>query len=45
VLEAWVVETADRGVLVEPSSVAAAIEAEMKAWFGTPDWFQGAIPR
>jgi arylsulfatase A-like enzyme len=44
VLEAWVVESADRGVLAEPPAVAAAIEAEMKAWFGTPDWATAAIP-
>jgi hypothetical protein len=37
-LDAWIVDTGDRGQWPEPRSVVAPFAAEMDAWFGTPDW-------
>lgn len=39
-LDAWIVETGDRGQLPEPREVVEPFEKEMHDWFGTPDWYQ-----
>lgn len=39
-LEAWIIETGDRGHLPEPPEVVAPFEREMHDWFGTPAWYQ-----
>jgi N-sulfoglucosamine sulfohydrolase len=41
-LDAWMVESGDRGALVEPDEVVAPFAKEMHEWFGTPEW---ALPR
>ena len=41
-LDVWMVETGDRGHLVEPEEVVAPFEQEMHDWFGTPAWAQTA---
>jgi arylsulfatase A-like enzyme len=38
-LDAWMVETGDRGAIPEPSSVIAPLADEMDKWFGTPTWY------
>ncbi len=37
-LDTWITETGDLGAFPEPGAVVAPFEAEMDAWFGTPDW-------
>jgi len=37
-LDAWMVETKDRGEVPEPAEVVAPFEKEMHEWFGTPKW-------
>ncbi|RMF36934.1 MAG: sulfatase [Planctomycetota bacterium] len=37
-LDTWIVETGDRGHILEPPEVVAPFLDEMDAWFGTPDW-------
>ena len=37
-LDAWIVETSDRGAEPEPAGVVAPSEKEMHDWFGTPAW-------
>ncbi len=37
-LDTWMVETRDRGHLLEPAEVVAPFLKEMEDWFGTPDW-------
>lgn len=37
-LDAWIVETNDRGVLPEPEHVVRPFTQEMHDWFGTPTW-------
>ena len=37
-LDTWMVETSDRGYLVEPREIVAPFEQEMHDWFGTPAW-------
>jgi hypothetical protein len=37
-LETWIIESGDRGGLVEPKEIAQGIEQEMANWFGTPAW-------
>lgn len=37
-LDTWVIETGDRGDVLEPEEVVAPFEKEMHDWFGTPDW-------
>ncbi len=39
-LEAWMIETGDRGAVPEPASVVAPFADEMHRWFGTPAWFK-----
>ena len=39
-LDAWIVETGDRGNIPEPPEVVAPFEKEMDAWFGTPPWYK-----
>lgn len=40
-LDVWIVETGDRGQVLEPGSVVAPFEQEMHDWFGTPKWYGG----
>ncbi|NND05421.1 MAG: sulfatase [Saprospiraceae bacterium] len=42
ILDDWMINTEDRGGIPEPPSVYAPFEAEMDAWFGTPDWYRDA---
>ncbi len=37
-LDSWIVETGDRGHLLEPPEVVAPFRQEMHDWFGTPAW-------
>ncbi len=37
-LDTWMVETRDRGHLLEPAEVVAPFLKEMEDWFGTPEW-------
>jgi N-sulfoglucosamine sulfohydrolase len=37
-LDAWIVETGDRGDKPEPREVVAPFAKEMHDWFGTPAW-------
>ncbi len=37
-LDTWMIETGDRGHIVEPRDVVAPFEREMHDWFGTPQW-------
>lgn len=37
-LDAWIVETGDRGAVPEPAEVVAPFAKEMHEWFGTPAW-------
>ena len=37
-LETWMVETGDRGFLIEPRELVAPFRQEMHDWFGTPAW-------
>ncbi len=39
-LDAWIVETGDRGDIPEPPAIIAPFEKEMHDWFGTPSWFR-----
>ncbi|MDZ4289400.1 MAG: sulfatase-like hydrolase/transferase, partial [Prosthecobacter sp.] len=38
-LDAWIVETGDRGGIPEPAETIVPFEKEMDTWFGTPSWF------
>ena len=38
-LDVWIVETGDRGQVLEPSNVVGPFEKEMHDWFGTPLWY------
>jgi hypothetical protein len=38
-LDAWIVETGDRGAIQESPEIIAPFEKEMDEWFGTPAWF------
>jgi hypothetical protein len=45
-LEAWIVETDDRGQYPEPAEIVAPFEQEMHDWFGTPSWYtRRDVPR
>ena len=37
-LDAWIIETGDRGAVPEPAEVIAPFVKEMDEWFGTPAW-------
>ena len=37
-LDTWIIETGDRGHILEPAEIVAAFEQEMHDWFGTPTW-------
>lgn len=37
-LDAWMIETGDRGHLMESAELVAPFEQEMHDWFGTPKW-------
>ncbi|MBL9115556.1 MAG: sulfatase [Verrucomicrobiaceae bacterium] len=37
-LDAWMIETGDRGSTPEPAAVIAPFAREMHEWFGTPKW-------
>lgn len=39
-LDAWIIETDDRGHVPEPAEVVAPFSREMHEWFGTPAWAQ-----
>ncbi|TDU71132.1 arylsulfatase A-like enzyme [Prosthecobacter fusiformis] len=39
-LDAWMVETGDRGAVPEAPEVVAPFAGEMHQWFGTPAWAQ-----
>lgn len=39
-LDAWIIETGDRGAVPEPEAVVAPFAGEMHQWFGTPKWAQ-----
>ncbi len=39
ILNAWMIETGDRGGIPEPPEVYEPFEKEMDEWFGTPDWY------
>jgi arylsulfatase A-like enzyme len=39
-LDAWIVETGDRGQWPEPPELVAPFEKEMHDWFGTPPWYE-----
>ncbi len=39
-LDTWMVETGDRGDVLEPPELVAPFEQEMDRWFGTPDWYR-----
>ncbi len=39
-LETWIVETGDRGAVLEPREIVAPFEKEMHDWFGTPSWYK-----
>jgi len=38
-LDTWMVETGDRGDVLEPPELVAPFEEEMDRWFGTPEWY------
>jgi N-sulfoglucosamine sulfohydrolase len=40
-LDAWIVETGDKGEIPEPEEVTAPFAREMHQWFGTPPWAAG----
>ena len=42
-LKDWEKETDDLGGKFEPDSLVAKFEAEMDAWFGTPDWAKQSV--
>lgn len=44
-LDAWIVETGDRGEVPEPPEVVAPFEKEMHDWFGTPAWAKAPTSR
>lgn len=44
-LDAWIVETGDRGQWAEPREVVAPFAREMHDWFGTPRWAREAPGR
>lgn len=37
-LDTWMVESGDRGHILEPPEIVAPFVKEMDNWFGTPDW-------
>lgn len=39
-LDAWIIETGDRGAIPEPPEIVAPFEKEMDEWFGTPPAFR-----
>lgn len=39
-LDAWMIETGDRGAVPEPAAVVAPFASEMDQWFGTPSWYK-----
>lgn len=41
-LDAWIVETGDRGEFAEPEEIVAPFAGEMHRWFGTPAWVKDA---
>lgn len=41
-LDVWIVETGDRGQVLEPETVVAPFVKEMHDWFGTPAWYKGS---
>ena len=43
-LDAWMIETGDRGHLVESREVVEPFLREMHDWFGTPDWASDTVP-
>ena len=38
-LDVWIIETGDRGQVLEPAEIVAPFEKEMHDWFGTPQWY------
>jgi arylsulfatase A-like enzyme len=42
-LDTWIVESGDRGHLLEAPEVIAPFEKEMHDWFGTPAWYHPAV--
>lgn len=38
-LDVWIVETGDRGQVLEPAGIVGPFEKEMHDWFGTPKWY------
>src|SRR5262249_28068360 len=43
-LDAWIVETGDRGSQTEPEPIITRAKQEMHDWFGTPTWAQNKQP-
>ena len=43
-LDTWMLETGDRGHLVESRATVAPFLKEMHDWFGTPDWASDSVP-
>lgn len=39
-LDTWMVETGDRGRLLEPDEIVKPFIKEMHDWFGTPSWYK-----
>ena len=39
-LDAWMIETGDRGAVPETAAIVAPFENEMHRWFGTPAWYR-----
>ena len=43
-LDNWIVETGDRGHLLEPDEIVLPFIKEMHDWFGTPSWYKEPTP-
>ena len=39
-LDTWMVESGDRGHLLEPDDLVRPFIKEMHDWFGTPGWYK-----
>ena len=39
-LDTWMVESGDRGHLLEPDGIVRPFIKEMHDWFGTPGWYK-----
>ena len=44
-LDAWIVETGDRGQFPEADEIVAPFGPEMEKWFGTPEWAKGTASK